>query len=74
MVVKAEIAKECQRVGLNILIRRRELHMTQNDLAEASGISRGYISTIERGRANFKVEALIAIAMALGVDYHELLK
>ena len=40
MTVKAEINKECQRIGLNILIRRRELHMTQNELADASGISR----------------------------------
>ena len=74
MTVKAEINKECQRIGLNILIRRRELHMTQNELADASGISRGHISAIERGRSNFKMEVLFAIAEALDVEYQQLLK
>lgn len=74
MAAKTEIQKECQRIGLNILIRRRELNMTQNDLAEISGISRGHISSIERGRSNFKVEVLISIAKALKVGYQELLK
>lgn len=74
MTVKAEINKECQRIGLNILIRRRELHMTQNELADASGISRGHISAIERGGSNFKMEVLFAIAEALDVEYQQLLK
>ena len=68
------IRKERLRIGLNILIRRRELHMTQNELAEASGVSRNQISSMERGRTNFRMEALFAIAEALGVGYQELLK
>ena len=68
------IRKERLRIGLNILIRRRELHMTQNELAEASGVSRTQISSMERGRTNFRMEALFAIAEALGVGYQELLK
>lgn len=68
------IRKERLRIGLNILIRRRELHMTQNELAEASGVSRNQVSSMERGRTNFRMEALFAIAEALGVGYQELFK
>ena len=74
MVEKEIIRKERLRIGLNILVRRRELHMTQNELAEASGVSRNQISSIERGKTNFVMEALFAIAEALGVGYQELLK
>lgn len=74
MKEKELIRKERLRIGLNILIRRRELHMTQNELAEASGVSRTQISSMERGRTNFRMEALFAIAEALGVEYQELLK
>ena len=74
MANKEDIRKERQRIGFNILIRRRELHMTQNDLSEASGVSRTQISSMERGKTNFSMEALFAIAEALGVEYLELLK
>lgn len=74
MVEKEIIRKERLRIGLNILVRRRELHMTQNELAEASGVSRNQISSIERGKTNFGMEALFAIAEALDVEYIELLK
>ena len=74
MKEKELIRKERLRIGLNILIRRRELHMTQNELAGASGVSRTQISSMERGRTNFRMEALFAIAEALGVEYQELLK
>lgn len=74
MTEKEIIRKERLRIGLNILIRRRELHMTQNELAEASGVSRTQISSMERGRTNFRMEALFAIAEALGVEYQELIK
>jgi transcriptional regulator with XRE-family HTH domain len=74
MIEKERIRKERLRIGLNILIRRRELNMTQSELAEAAGVSRNQISSIERGKTNFGMEALFAIAEALGVEYQELLK
>ena len=74
MVEKEIIKKERLRIGLNILIRRRELHMTQSELAEASGVSRTQISSMERGKTNFGMESLLAIAEALGIEYQELLK
>lgn len=74
MVDKEQLFKERQRIGLNILIRRRELKITQSALAEVSGLSRTQISSMERGKTNFRMEALFSISKALGVDYQDLLK
>lgn len=74
MMDKELLRNERQRIGLNILMRRRKLNLTQNELAEASGISRTQISGMERGKTNFRMEALLAIAEALQVDYQDLLK
>lgn len=51
-----------------ILLSRRDLDWKQENLAEASGVSRTYISNIERGRVtNVGVEVIFALAKALGV-------
>ena len=68
------LEKECRRIGLNILYRRKELQMTQEALAKLSGVSRSRISDIERGREVFKISSLMLIAEALKIDYRELLK
>jgi transcriptional regulator with XRE-family HTH domain len=53
---------------------RRDLRWDQNELAARSGISRGYISEIERGvKKNVGVEVVIALAAALGVTVPYLL-
>ena len=50
------------------------MNWRQEDLAHASGVSRTYISEIERGRVtNVGVEALSALADALGVTVQYLL-
>ena len=68
------LEKECRRIGLNIMFRRKELQMTQETLASFSGVSRSRISDIERGREVFKISSLMLIAEALQIDYRELLK
>ncbi len=68
------LEKECRRIGLNIMHRRRELQMTQEELASLSGVSRSRISDIERGREIFKISSLMLIAEALQIDYRELFK
>ena len=68
------LEKECRRIGLNILYRRKELQMTQEALAKLSGVSRSRISDIERGREVFQISSLMLIAEALDIDYRELLK
>ena len=37
------LEKECRRIGLNIMFRRKELQMTQETLASLSGVSRSML-------------------------------
>lgn len=48
--------------------QRRELHITQKQLAEMTGIDQAEISRIERGQANPTTATLGALTRALGVD------
>jgi transcriptional regulator with XRE-family HTH domain len=61
-------------VGRNGKRIRQEKGLTQEQLAERSGFSQQYISGLEQGRRNPTVVALYELALALGVDYVELLR
>jgi DNA-binding XRE family transcriptional regulator len=53
-------------MGINIKERREELKMTQEELANRSGVSRQTISSLETGKYdNVLVSTLAAIAAAL---------
>lgn len=58
-------------VGALIRARRRQLHMTLQALADAAGISVGYVSQVERDLATPSLGTLAQIARSLdvGVDY-----
>lgn len=57
-----------------LLRSRRDLNWRQEDLAEKSGVSRTYISEIERGKiTNVGIEPVLALAAALGVTVPYLL-
>jgi len=56
------------RLAGQLLARRRELHMTQQQLAAASGIRQSEISSIESGNGNPTLKTLGAITSALGVE------
>ena len=68
------VKEELQRIGLNILICRRERKMSQAELAQITGLSRALISNMERGKANFRIDSLLVIAEGLKIGYMELLK
>jgi transcriptional regulator with XRE-family HTH domain len=59
------------RVGPLIRARRRQLHLTLQTLADAAGISVGYVSQVERDLATPTLGTLAQIARSLdvGVDY-----
>lgn len=61
-------------VGQNFARLRAERGMTQEKVAELSGLSQQYISGLERGGRNPTVVTLFEISQALGVNYIELLK
>lgn len=47
---------------------RRKLGVTQQQLAESVGVSRGYIAKVEHGHANPSLELVERIAAALGIE------
>ncbi len=60
-------------VGRRIQLARRDYGMTQEQLAEAVGLSPTHISVIERGAKPTKITNFVAIANTLGVSADELL-
>jgi ribosome-binding protein aMBF1 (putative translation factor) len=52
-------------LAVQIIDRRRERQMTQQQLAEASGLHQSMVSRIEQGVANPTVRTLSALARAL---------
>jgi transcriptional regulator with XRE-family HTH domain len=60
-------------VGKNVRRLRNAGCLTQEALAEKTGLSSVYISEIERGRRNPSVLVMADIAHALRVDVRELL-
>ena len=60
-------------MGIKIKERREELGMTQEELAQKSGISRQTISSIETGKyENVLVGTLASIATALGTTVEKI--
>ena len=53
-------------IGAQILCRRRELHLSQQILATASGVPQAEISRIERGVSNATMTTIGRILKALG--------
>ena len=61
------------RLGRRIRAERALRNWTQGDLADASGMHRSYVSSVERGERNVGVENLVLIASAFGLTLSELL-
>jgi transcriptional regulator with XRE-family HTH domain len=60
-------------VGTNTARIRREKGLTQEALAEISGLSQQYISGLESGLRNPTIVTLYELACALGVSHLDLL-
>lgn len=63
---KSDDAGALPKLGMAILARRREVELSQEALADASGIDRSHMGKIERGERNVTVLNLMKIAEALG--------
>lgn len=59
-------------LGQNIRKIRKELGLSQEALANESGLDRAYVGKIERGEKNITVAKLLQIVDALGIATSEL--
>ncbi|MEL6277964.1 MAG: cupin domain-containing protein [Pseudomonadota bacterium] len=61
-------SKETQSVGAEIRAMRRAQNMTLSDLAQASSLSVGFLSLVERGQKQPSLDALQRISRALSIE------
>ncbi|MES2093169.1 MAG: helix-turn-helix transcriptional regulator [Actinomycetota bacterium] len=61
-------------IGRRIAERRRQIALTQDELAAGSGIDSSNIRAYENGRAMPSIHSLVRIAAALGLDPGALLE
>ena len=66
------IESDAYEIGQKIRVRRKELHLSQDDLAKLTGVSRQTISAIEKGDYNPTINLCIAICIVLGKTLDEL--
>lgn len=58
----------------NVRLRRLELKLSQEELAEGAGVHRTYVGMIERGEKNVTIYNIWRFASALGMEAADLLK
>ncbi len=59
-------------LGESILLRRKRLGMSQEELAESSGVDRSFLSSVERGKRNPSFGTVASIASGLKMRYTRL--
>lgn len=64
---------DAKKVGMQIQTARKRRHLSQADLAQMVDLTPKYLSMIECGAKNPKLETLISIANALEIDANSLL-
>ena len=57
----------------NIRRAREELGMSQEDMAEACGLHRTYVGSVERGERNISIDNMEAMAIGVGKKITQLL-
>ena len=60
-------------LGQRIRDCRLELNLTQEDLADSTGLDRGYLSSIENGRRSPGLDVLYLLARGLNLPLADLL-
>lgn len=61
-----------ERISKNVKIYRESKGLTQQELAELSGLHRNYIASVEKGDRNLTVITLTRIANALNIEIQRL--
>ena len=64
---------DASELGRQVLVRRKEKGLSQEELGKLANISRNYVSLIERGEANsISMKVINKLAVALGTSPAEL--
>lgn len=66
------LLKRCDRLKNNVKLARVKVNMTQQELAEAVGITRQTVSLIEKGKYNPSLKLCLQIAYAVHSNLDEL--
>lgn len=64
---------DLRQVGDNLLKIRKQIGLTQAEVAEAAGLSDRTYADIERGNANMRLETLLHICQALHITPNDIL-
>lgn len=64
----------CKKFGLNIKKFRIENQLTQDKLANISGLHRNYISDVELGKRSISLKNIEVLSISLNVEITELFK
>ncbi len=59
--------------GLKVRMKRFEMEMTQEEIAEKAGMHPTYLGSVERGERNISLENIIALAKALNCSPKDLM-
>lgn len=70
MIIKIEDIDK--KVGLNIRVQRVKRGISQEELADLSGIARSTMGIVERGEQSPSLQTIAKIATALKIDIYKL--
>lgn len=59
---------DAERLGEALRARRKELKLSQDDVASVVGVNRRVVGELERGKATVQLDIVLRVASALGLD------
>jgi ribosome-binding protein aMBF1 (putative translation factor) len=70
----AQLEQLLERIGANVVLRRKKLGLTQERLAALADLDLRFVQRVERARTNLSVAVLIGLADALEIELEALLR
>jgi len=63
-------ARSAEDFGARLRDRRKELGLTQSQVANVIGVNRRVLSQLEHGKATVQLQIALDAALAIGLDVH----